>query len=372
MLALPAIGGAHFNMAAAAEYQHVMLSAMENDDDEMLLMLLQDQERTGHVTYDPEWPRFDLETLTDDQCREYFRFYKDDIKRLVRVLHIPNKIICENDAFASGTDAFCILLRRMVYPNRLADLEPMFGRPKSTLSMISKEMLNFILQEHGHLLENFDQPWLDQAHLQTYADVIHAKGAPLRNCIGFIDGTVRPISRPTVDQRVVFNGHKRTHALKYQSVVTPNGLIANLFGPIEGRRHDCALLRLSGLAEKVEALGGQFEDRNGDRFAIYGDPAYPIRDWLLSPFKQAVLTAEQQQFNGSMSQVRESVEWQFGKIVNLFAFVDYKKNQKLFLQPVGKIYLVAALLSNFHTCLYGSQTSQYFGLDPPTIEEYVG
>ena len=38
--------------------------------------------------------------------------------------------------------------------------------------------------------------------------------------------------------RVLYNGHKRVHAIKFQSVVAPNGLIANLFGPVEGRRHD--------------------------------------------------------------------------------------------------------------------------------------
>jgi hypothetical protein len=34
------------------------------------------------------------------------------------------------------------------------------------------------------------------------------------------------------NQRTVYNGHKRIHAIKFQSVVTPNGLIANLFGPV--------------------------------------------------------------------------------------------------------------------------------------------
>jgi hypothetical protein len=33
-------------------------------------------------------------------------------------------------------------------------------------------------------------------------------------------------------QRIVYNGHKRVHALKYQSLALPNGLIANLFGPV--------------------------------------------------------------------------------------------------------------------------------------------
>ena len=70
--------------------------------------------------------------------------------------------------------------------------------------------------------------------LQEYSDAIHAKGAPLENCFGFIDATVRPISRPDQQQRIVYNGHKRVHMLKFQSVALPNGLIGNMYmyGPV--------------------------------------------------------------------------------------------------------------------------------------------
>ena len=49
---------------------------------------------------------------------------------------------------------------------------------------------------------------------------------------GFIDGTVRPISRPEEHHQPLYNGHIRVHALKFQSVALPNGLIGNLYGPI--------------------------------------------------------------------------------------------------------------------------------------------
>ena len=31
---------------------------------------------------------------------------------------------------------------------------------------------------------------------------------------------------------MVYNGHKRVHLLKFQSLTVPSGLIANLFGPV--------------------------------------------------------------------------------------------------------------------------------------------
>ena len=66
----------------------------------------------------------------------------------------------------------------------------------------------------------------------TYADAVHSKGAVLDNCFGFIDGTVQLIGRPMSNQRVVYNDHKRVHALKFQAVSLPNGLIANIYGPV--------------------------------------------------------------------------------------------------------------------------------------------
>ena len=213
--------------------------AIENDDDDLVHLLLQDlQDRMPRgVTYDATWPPFDLNNFTDDQCWSLFRFYPTDIHKLCELLQLPEQIVVVNRCTSTRLDAMCMVLRRFAYPNRLCDLERLFSRPTSTLSMIINKTIGLIWTSHRHRLTSLNVPWLQPAQLQEYADVVHAKGEPLTNCFGFIDGTVRPICRPTRHQRVCYNGHKRVHALKFQSVVTPNGLIANLYGPMEGRRH---------------------------------------------------------------------------------------------------------------------------------------
>ena len=77
-----------------------------------------------------------------------------------------------------------------------------------------------------------------------------------------------------------------------------------------------------------------------------------------------------QAYNKAMSNARSSVEWLFGDIINYFKFMDFKKNLKIGMSCVGKMYVVCALLRNALTCLYGNQTSQYFELDPPTLQDY--
>ena len=67
--------------------------------------------------------------------------------------------------------------------------------------------------------------------LQIYANAISAKGAPLDRFV-FIDGTLVRICRAGKNQRIVYNGHKRVHAIKFQSLAPPNGIIGNLYGPV--------------------------------------------------------------------------------------------------------------------------------------------
>ena len=66
-------------------------------------------------------------------------------------------------------------------------------------------------------------------------------------CIGFLDGTIRQQCRPVRGQRAIFSGHKRYHGLKFQALTVPDGLIAAMFGPVEGRLHDSTMLGLSNL-----------------------------------------------------------------------------------------------------------------------------
>lgn len=145
----------------------------------------------------------------------------------------------------------------------------------------------------------------------------------------------------------------------------PNGIICQLDGPYPGSKHDAGILRDSKLYDKLEQLV------QGHSYCIYGDPAYPLRPLLLKPYVGPNLSVQQCNFNKSMSAVRQAVEWGFAKIAELFAFLDFRKNQKLYRQNVPRMYKVSTILANCHSCLYGSQVCQYFGIDPPCLEDYL-
>lgn len=319
--------------------------------------------RIPYCQYDP----FDLDTLSDDECWAEFRFKKNDIHYLVDVLQLPDEIITYNRLKVDPAEGACILLKRLAYPCRYLDMVARFARPVAELCVIANHIMTFIHDRWGFLLNSFNRAIVNPESLERYAMAIHARGAPLTNCWGFVDGTVRPISRPGNNQRMLYNGHKRVHAIKFQSVATPDGLVAFLHGPYEGRRHDSGILRESGL---MNMLQEHSVSQNGEVMCIYGDSAYPYRPQLQAPFKGANLTADQEPWNIRMSSCRISVEWLFGDIVNYFKFIDFKKNLKIQLSAIGKMYIVATLLKNARNCLYGSITSDYFALEPPLLQNY--
>ena len=51
--------------------------------------------------------------------------------------------------------------------------------------------------------------------------------------------------------------------------------------------------------------------------------------------------------------------------------MDFKKNLKVNFSPIGKTYMVSALLQNAHTCLCGNTTCFFFNMKPPELEEYL-
>ena len=145
------------------------------------------------------------------------------------------------------------LLKRNNYPCRSSDLIPTFGRSVTELCNIASVINTCIFEKYGHLLKNLSQPWLSTHQLQKFTDAIHHKGAPLSNCWGFIDGTIRQVCHPCQNQRYLYNdnGHKRIHAIKFESIAASNGLIAKLLGPIEGKQHGSPTLVKSWLLDQM-------------------------------------------------------------------------------------------------------------------------
>lgn len=81
--------------------------------------------------------RLNLRIIHEDDFVEYFRFTKDDFfSVLLPQLQLPETVITPARVTAPKAEALAILLRRLAYPDRLADLELLFHRSRSELSSV--------------------------------------------------------------------------------------------------------------------------------------------------------------------------------------------------------------------------------------------
>ena len=103
--------------------------------------------------------------------------------------------------------------------------------------------------------------------------------------------------------------------------------------------HDAGMFMASGFLDDLEQHAHSV---TGQPMCVWG-PAFPLRVHLQAPLRNAVITHQMAEFNSSMSVVRISVERLFGDIINYFKFHDFKKNLKIGLSPIGKMYRLSVL-----------------------------
>ena len=199
-----------------------------------------------HKLKNPEFPywnceRFDLDEKTNDECKAEFHFYREDIYKLAEQLQLPDEITTYNGLVVASVPALCMCLKRYAYPCRYGDLLYHFARPVAELSVITSHMMDLIYGWWHPLLTRYNHDLLSPPKLLQYAQVIEQAGAALDNCWGFVYRTVRLVCRPSENQRVIYNGHKRVHSIKFQAVALPNVLVGNLYMYV--MYVTCALMR---------------------------------------------------------------------------------------------------------------------------------
>ncbi|XP_067234036.1 uncharacterized protein [Chanodichthys erythropterus] len=138
-------------------------------------------------------------------------------------------------------------------------------------------------------------------------------------CAGAIDGSHIPIIAPPENHSDYFN-RKGWHSVILQAVVDHKYCLSNINIGWPGSVHDSRVLRNSILYEKA-VRGVLFpkttEEIQGTQVPIMllGDPAYPLRSWLMKGYPETGnLTEDQRHFNKRLSGARMTVECAFGRL----------------------------------------------------------
>ena len=122
-------------MATFREAREALLLANDQDlidDEEMLVLYDLNRSRNLDIPY-WKYEKFELDSLSDDECKSVFRFLKHDIYTLL-------------------------------------------------------DALSLLYACFGNLFSCLNRPWLSQAYVVDFSQSIYRKGAAVDNCWGFIDG----------------------------------------------------------------------------------------------------------------------------------------------------------------------------------------
>ena len=315
---------------------------------------------------------FNFNMFSDAECLSLFRFTKRDISRVIIALAWPeNQNHTKKNRYAvTPLLTTCIVLRRLSSSSRWTDMEIMFGKYAAQLSEIFWESLEHFMKRRECLLSSVSLiGHYMSPRARIYANAIREKGGALRNCVGFIDGSVIGVACPgdNTAQSVAYNGHKRKHDLKFQAITAPDGMIVHAFGPLEGRRHDWTLYVKSELDEMLPYV----LNYGKEKFCLFGDSGYHERWYLIVPFTGTSMNPPQQLFNKSMSSVRISIEWIFKEIKLYFSTIDIKRTFRVGESSVGMLYKAAMLVTNIRNAIYPNQVAQFFQCEPLSLEEYL-
>ena len=104
-------------------------------------LLLYDMNKSNLTLPYQNCPKFDLDSLENDECVSEFRFEKKDVCILGETLDIPESIICCNGTKVDGIESLCIFLKRFAYPCRYLDMISRLGRPVPELCLLSNHVI---------------------------------------------------------------------------------------------------------------------------------------------------------------------------------------------------------------------------------------
>lgn len=65
-----------------------------------------------------------------------------------------------------------------------------------------------------------------------------------------------------IGQKEYYNGHHKTHAVCFQSIVRPDGLVHDLAGPYKGATNDCSMYKLAHTALRMTAVAYRLLELN--------------------------------------------------------------------------------------------------------------
>ena len=111
-------------MATFKETREILLASYASNIitiEEYALLFEENSSSNLDFTY-YNYPRFNLESQSEAECRANFRVERRHIPLVEDVLQIPQYFVCDQGTVCEGTEGLCMILKRYSFPCRYADM----------------------------------------------------------------------------------------------------------------------------------------------------------------------------------------------------------------------------------------------------------
>ena len=188
-------------------------------------------------------------------------------------------------------------------------------------------------------------------------------------CIGAIDGSHIPIIAPSENPLDYYN-RKGYHSVILQALVDHEYRFLDVYVGWPGSVHDARVLANSTLYRNCESgMLPHWPRTIGNTtvpLLILGDPAYPLKSWLMKPFSDTGLTARQRKFNYQLSRARVVVENAFGRLKGRWRSLMKRNDNNIKFVP--KLVTACCVLHNLCE-QYGDACEEEWIVHPSGIDD---
>ena len=215
------------------------------------------------------YPR--ISDFSNELIHDMFRFdSQEQLRHLLAAFRFPTQFETSKRYSFSGEEILLAGLFRLHAPNIQGDVgwRTIFGYDQPTTSIACSIFFTFMVENWAYLLQDHLSFWLP--YLPQFAEKIRAKlqekGVFFEpesfRVFGFTDNTMNATCRPgggptrtgedaprndPLIQRAWYNGWKKLHGMKWQTVDLPNGMNMHVWGPVSIRHNDIWTLEESCL-----------------------------------------------------------------------------------------------------------------------------
>ncbi|XP_064649982.1 putative nuclease HARBI1 [Lineus longissimus] len=275
------------------------------------------------------------ENRTDEDFRKRYRFTRDGFTRILYFLRddLPEPVNNRGNPVPPSLQ-LRIALRFYATGSFQIVAEDLLQISQSSVSKIVANVSRVIARKRGDFIQ-FPEGQAATAMQAKYYEI-----AEFPLVVGCVDGTHIPIQAPNLENREIYRCRKSFMSLNVQGISDANLKFINIVVRWPGSTHDARIFDNSLICTRFE--------NNELTGLLLGDPGYPCRPFLMTPFRNPNGPAENS-FNRAQRRTRSLVERMFGVWKRRFPCLKFGIRCKL--TTTMAVIVATAVLHNIATDL---------------------